>query len=146
MKGEPKMKVTEARKICEEFAAKHKVIFEDEGECGFGRECVGFLARNGCYLDYNPTSYEDYNYIPECFCDEAVEPPSETPDAYHKHPCMAVLGRGDEAIIQLAQWVNSLNTAGNVRVVEYQNGATGVQAIISGTTSYAVVAGKENQK
>ena len=26
-------------------------------------------------------------------------------DAYHKHDCMAVLGRGDEALAQLYQWV-----------------------------------------
>ena len=28
------------------FANEHKLIFEDEGECGIGRECVGLLGRN----------------------------------------------------------------------------------------------------
>lgn len=31
-----------AKKICQDFALKHKLIFDDEGEVGSGRECVGF--------------------------------------------------------------------------------------------------------
>lgn len=54
---------------------------------------------------------------------------------------MAVLGKGDEAIIGLARWVEKINSAGNVRVVEYATGATGIQAILSGIRGYAILAG-----
>src|SRR3990167_249083 len=135
------MEIEEAKDICERFALEHKVVFETSGECGFGRECVGFISKFGNYLDYNPHQSGDYEPITELQC-PAVEPPHDlTPDAYHKHDCMAVLGRGDRAIIQLAHWVKKINAVGNVRVVEYETGATGLQATFSGRVGYAVVAG-----
>lgn len=134
------MNIAEARKTCEQFATTHKLIFEDEGECGFGRECVGFLAKGGNWLDFNPCrSGGDYEPIAELQCD-AVAPPGNV-ENYHKHDCMAVIGRGDEAIMGLARWVEKINAAGNVRVVEYATGATGVQAMISGIKGYAILAG-----
>lgn len=64
-----------------------------KGECGFGRPCVGVL-KNGCYPDYDD-SHEpgdsQYIWTPE--------------DAYHKHPCVAVLGRGKKAEKQLFKWL-----------------------------------------
>ena len=128
------------REICQKFANNHKLIFEDEGECGFGRECVGFIARGGNYLDYNPyKSNESYEQIEELQC-EAVEPPDDV-NAYHKHECMAVLGRGDEAIDQLAKWVDKINEAGNVKIHEFETGADDIQKIISGILGYAITAG-----
>lgn len=126
---------------CKEFAANHKLIFEDEGTCGFGRECVGFLAKNGNWLDHNPTDSGDYTPIEAAAC-EAVRPPCDlVPDAYYKHDCMAVLGHGSHAVAQLAAWVRHLERAGNVRIVKYETGATGLQVMISGFISYAVVVG-----
>ena len=133
------MKIRKARKICEDFATKHKVIFEDEGECGFGRECVGFLAQGGCYVAFNPTDDSTYEIIEDFECDNA-EAPDEV-DSYHKHNCMAVIGRDDEAIIGLAKWVEKLESFGNVRVVKYPTGAKGMQAMISGSFGYAVMCG-----
>ena len=71
-----------------------------EGECGFGRECVGILVGNG---------YLDYAHLWEEFPDAQMWTP---PDAYHKHDCMAVLGRGETALQQLYDWAKWLDDNG----------------------------------
>jgi len=127
----------EARTICQNFALKHKVIFQDEGACGFGRECVGFNSGDK-WIDHNPYSHGDsFEQIKEFACD-AAEPPAGV-NAYHKHNCLAVLGRGDEAVIQLAKWVQSMEAAGDVKIVEYKTGATGIQAMFSGVFARTVM-------
>lgn len=76
-----------------------------DGECGFGRECVGVVF-DGKYPDY--TWYNDETY-------ERIDPNGEvwTPqDAYHKHDCVAVLGRGKEAESQLYNWLLWFNNNG----------------------------------
>lgn len=122
-------------KNIQEFADKHKVYFEQQGECGFGRECVGLTnGREGNYIDYNPTDNVDYEPI-EHLKDERlwdIVPQS----AYHKHDCFAVLGRGEEAIKQLSEWIDKLKEL-DVTLESYKTGATGLQALISGTTGYA---------
>jgi hypothetical protein len=134
------MNIEQAREICQKFALKHKLIFEDEGECGFGRKCVGFISRNGNWLDHNPTN-KNFEYIEETKCEHTWPP--EGIDAYHKHDCMAVLGRDEEAIIGLAKWVLKLEKIGNVRIVEFQTGAKdSIELILrGGLIGYAVVAG-----
>ena len=80
-----------------EYAMKNKSAITLGGECGFGRKCVGLLV-SGTYPDYEWYD-EDYN---------KVDPNGDvwTPkDAYHKHPCVAVLGRGEEAEAQLYEWL-----------------------------------------
>ena len=79
------------------WAHKNKVLLELEGECGFGRECVGILAE-GHYPDYqwydSDWNRADNNgdvWIPD--------------NAYHKHECVAVLGRGEVAEAQLYDWL-----------------------------------------
>lgn len=131
------LSVADARPICESFALKHKVIFDEEGECGFGRECVGF--RDGTkWIDHNPYTYDDsYTQIKELACEDCYAP--EGVRSYHKHNCLAVLGRGDEAIIGLAKWVLKMESAGEVKIVEYETGATGMQALFSGIYSRAVI-------
>lgn len=79
------------------WAAKNKVALTLEGECGFGRECVGILAGE-CYPDYEWDD-DDYNRIDN---NGEVWTPD---DAYHKHPCVAVLGRGEKAEAQLYDWL-----------------------------------------
>lgn len=80
------------------WAAKNGLQLNLEGECGFGRECVGVLSGE---------SYPDYEWYDE----ETYERQDEngdvwTPeDAYHKHPCVAVLGRGEKAEAQLYEWL-----------------------------------------
>jgi hypothetical protein len=130
-----------AREICRQFANKHKVIFEDKGECGFGRPCVGFIRGSG-YIAHNPCTSGDYSPIAE-FADDRLYPPVPVPDAYHKHDCLAVLARGDEpnyekAIEQLAAWVKHLESLGEVEVGQYETGATGLQAALSGMLGWAV--------
>lgn len=125
-----------ARAICERFALKYKLIFDDEGEVGIGRECVGFRD-GGKYIDHNPrTSGGDYEPIKELACPAAYAP--DDVNSYHKHDCLAVLGRGDEAVIGLAKWVLKLEAAGEVQIVEYETGAVGMQALFSGITARAV--------
>lgn len=134
------MDINQANEICQKFANDHKLIFEPEGECGFGRECVGFLARNGSWVNYHPCEYKNYKEIAG-FTDEGVDPP-EGVEAYHKHDCMCVLGRGDEAIIQLARWAQKINETGRARVITFETGAEGIQALLSGVTGYAITTDK----
>lgn len=68
-----------------------------ETEIGFGRECVGIVA-NGSFLEYDQNA-------------EIV--PAER--AYHKGPYLAVLGRDDAAIHQLANWCRRWQEAGYTR-------------------------------
>lgn len=126
------------REICERFAIKHKVIFEDEGTCGFGRECVGFIGRNDSYIDHNPSHDETGNWkVREGFEDDRLYSPPGV-NAYHKHDCLAVLGRGEEAIRQLAEWVTHLESLGEVEIVEYETGYKGVELLLKGPWAYAV--------
>ncbi len=86
------------------WAVKNHVVLELEGECGFGRECVGVLY-DGCYPSYE---WYDEDY-------ERVDKNGEvwTPvDAYHKSPCVAVLGRGEEAESQLYEWLKWFDGSG----------------------------------
>jgi hypothetical protein len=83
-----------------DWCAKHSLTLTLEGECGFGRECVGVLASNDCYPDYE---WRDYDTTYERLDNNGdVWTPD---DAYHKHPCVAVLGRGENAEEQLYEWL-----------------------------------------
>lgn len=113
------MTYNEAKKICETFALKHRVIFDEEGSCGFGRDCVGFRD-GGAWVDHNPHNPEDYELMEEYIC-EAAYPPEGT-EAYHKHDCLAVLGHGESSVIALAKWVQSMEKAGEVKIVTYDRG------------------------
>lgn len=103
-----------------EFAMRNKAAITLEGECGFGRECVGLLV-SGTYPDYEWYD-EDYNN---------ADPNGEvwTPkNAYHKHPCVAVLGRGEEAEAQLYEWLKWFDDNGFV-VEEVANPKTNLNPI-----------------
>jgi hypothetical protein len=70
------------------------------GECGIGRECVGIVT-HGTYPDYHWGACEETEY-------EDTDPNGyiwKPPHAYHKHPCVAVLGRGEEAEAELYDWL-----------------------------------------
>ena len=110
-------KTEKHRENIQAFANQHKLIFEDEGECGFGRECVGLLSRTGCYVSFNPRDYVKGGYIAELYDERFDEISPE--DAYHKYFCFAVLGRGEEAIKQLSEWVDKLKEL-NVEIVEFK--------------------------
>lgn len=79
------------------WAAKSGLQLELKGECGFGRECVGVIVGD---------NFPDYEWHNAAY--ERVDGNGDvwTPnDAYHKHPCVAVLGRGEEAESQLYEWL-----------------------------------------
>lgn len=89
------------------WAAKNGCALELEGEVGFGRECVGIMKG---------TAYLDYAHLWDEYPDEEFWTPD---DSYHKHPCLAVLGRGEDATEQLYQWVKWLDEHGwTVETVE----------------------------
>lgn len=80
------------------WAMRHKVALTLEGECGFGRECVGILTGDQypAYHWYDRESYDQLDDNGEVWIPE---------DAYHKHECVAVLGRGEKAEAQLYEWL-----------------------------------------
>ena len=125
-------------KVLLSFASNHNVKLVIDGECGFGRDCVGFQSPSGNWIDYNPCSMPDYEEIEELSNEEHYDLALE--DAYHKHDCMAVLvrdGNKQEAINQLLDWVEKLNDRG-VSIKPYKTGAVGVQALISGEIGYCL--------
>ena len=113
------MTIQEHEKNIMEFAEANGVIFDKEGECGFGRECVG-LRKDGNWIDFNPHNSETYSTIEEYYDDKLHDIAPE--NAYHKHNCLAVLGRGDEAIIELSEWVTKLREMG-AKIVKYNTGS-----------------------
>lgn len=86
------------------WASKNKVTLNLEGECGFGRECVGIIAE---------TNYPDYEWYDDDY--NRVDTNGEVwkpENAYHKHPCVAVLGRGEKAESELYDWLKWFNDNG----------------------------------
>lgn len=129
-----KHEIDEAKEICQNFANKHKIIFNDKGECGFGRECIGF-CHGDRWIDFNP--HDCYLDPIDGFQNENFNAPNGV-NAYHKHDCLAVLGRGDDSIIGLARWVKHLESIGEIEVAIYNTGATGMQAFVNGTKGRAI--------
>lgn len=80
------------------WAADNGLALNLKGECGFGRECVGVVT-DGVYPDYHWYNQETWDRIDN---NEEVWVPE---DAYHKCPCVAVLGRGEETEDQLYNWL-----------------------------------------
>lgn len=133
-----------------DFAEKHDIAFRAEGEIGFGRPCTGFIYE-GNYIAYNPIDLSDpeYGYV---FgeSDDRLYSPKETPNSYHKSMNLAVLVQGSDdggtsnnddwaaAHLELHFWIKHLEAQGEVEIVDYSTGATGMQAVFSGVTAKAV--------
>lgn len=91
------MDILEKIEWLENWAAKNGAQFIREGTCGFSRPCVGISK-----LDTYP-AYDD------------EDPAIPIPDAaYHKYPCLAVLGHSDSSIEQLYDWVKWFDDNGYV--------------------------------
>jgi hypothetical protein len=75
-------------KWMEKWAKGNGVYLSLEASCGFCRDCVG-ITSGGLFPDYGIG--HGIVWTPE--------------DAYHKHQCVAVLGRGEEAESQLYEWL-----------------------------------------
>ena len=88
-----------------DWATQNRVVITD-GECGFGRTCVG-LSAGSYWIDWRAnTGSPDYTEIP-CAYDGWV------PDnAYHKHDCVAVLGDDSGAWNELALWLDAIMEGG----------------------------------
>ncbi len=89
------------------WAAMHGLALDLRGSVGIGRDCVGVTVDN---------SYPEYEWFDEKTWDRAdnngdVWVPER---AYHKHPCVAVLGRGEEAESQLYDWLKWFDDNGFV--------------------------------
>lgn len=80
----------------EKWAKKNRLKLDLDATCGFARPCVGIKTMD-TFPDYEwhdkgERSDENGNvWIPE--------------RAYHKHPCVAVLGTDEESICQLYDWL-----------------------------------------
>jgi len=132
------------------FADEHNLKLVTKGEVGFGRPCVGFLDKRGDhYLEYNPVSYSNclingLNIANIAFVEDLYDTDLYAPegvDSYHKHNCFVVLVQDNdykEALRQLNKWIEHIESIGKVEVVSYKTGATGLQAMVSGTTGYAL--------
>jgi len=122
------------------FADKHGIIVQEEGECGFGRPCVGLIQKgSGNYVDYNPL--DSINYEPIYDEDDRFYAPDGV-NSYHKHNCFAVLVDDDnygEGLTQLNKWIQHLESQGELEFVTFPTGATGLQALISGMTGSALI-------
>jgi len=131
--------MTKTIKELQEFASKHKIILSEKGEIGFGRPCVGFLHGDN-YIGYNPTK-DGGNYVPVFGKhDDRLYPP-EGVKSYHKGDYLAVLVSNDNydaGLEQLLKWINHLESQGEVEVVEFETGATGLQTIMTGLFGRAI--------
>lgn len=87
------------------WAARNGLQLDLSGEVGFGRECVGVSAE-GSYADYEWYDEKTWERVDS---NGYVWKPE---DAYHKHPCVAVLGRGEEAESQLYDWLQWFDANG----------------------------------
>lgn len=114
-----------------EAAAKWGCTLELEGEVGFGRGCVGIQDSTGGH-------YVDYLHL-----EEAGEKPPfwwQPEDAYHKHPCLAVLGRGERAVAQLYHWVKNLAAAGYTVEAVPRTPLSGIDLFLHGVELTRLVA------
>lgn len=102
------------------WADEHGCSITTKGEVGFGRPCVG-VSHGNSYVDflYMEMDYQQYSPLPEVRAFRLAQPT----DAYHKHPCMAVLVQSDDwenipeeaydtALRQLYDWIKFCNENG----------------------------------
>ncbi len=103
------------------WTGQQGALFQMHGEVGFGRECVGVLI-NTSYVETPGRSSE---FAPE--------------NAYHKHDCLAVLGRGAIPERQLYEWVRKIDAAGGTIKVEDRRVHDGLDALMHGFTTARIV-------
>lgn len=103
-----------------EWAARWGAHLTIAGTVGIGRECVG-IVQDSSYIDYSDLTTGAEFWTPE--------------DAYHKHDCVAVLGRGDQAVAQLYDWVKWLDDHGYTVETVARNPSSGLEAILNGGLS-----------
>lgn len=126
--------MTHAEKIewMHRWCAKHGAALDLHGEIGFGREAV-LISIDGLSPDYrwydeNTCEIADNNGDVWC-----------PPDAYHKHECVAVLGRGVDAEGQLYDWLRWFDDNGFVIKTGSQpmDPRLGIAGLLLGKNRYA---------
>lgn len=130
------------------WAARYGAALQLEGECGIGRECVGITKDNN-YPAYDAWDYDDIDDIHRA--DWVVlgaddrplgAPPDSVKHAYHKSPCLAVLGRGTLAVHELYLWVRLLDAL-NIEIVtvpaNYRPETALIETILKGHTEARLV-------
>jgi len=110
------------------WAERYGALLQTEGEVGFGRSCVG-ITKDGTYPGYREYEHVEFALLHEC---PEAAPPAEVKDAYHKHDCLAVLGRGPDIIHQLYAWVRHLEAQGIGIAVLPRRPANDIDALING--------------
>jgi len=98
------MKIEDKIGWMRDWANRNGAVLELQGTCGFGRDCVGIIAN---------TVYPDYIWYDEKYKRIDLNGVVWSPkDAYHKHPCVAVLGHSVKSIEQLYKWICWFNDNG----------------------------------
>ena len=123
------------------FAKKYGIALLTESATGF-RPCVGFAKTitSKSYVAHNPLNMTTFAVVTG-FEDDRLQPPDHV-NAYGDHPALVVLIDEDadkpEALGQLDEWVANLESQGELEVVQYNTGANGIQARLSGSTGWAI--------
>lgn len=92
------------------WCAQQSCQLVTRGEVGFGRPCVGVQSGQS-YLDFFWMEWNDDEEVrKQMYADERIQNfrRAAPEDAYHKHPCMAVLVHNDDydkALQQLYTWI-----------------------------------------
>lgn len=120
------------------WCIKNECDLNLEGECGFGRDCVGIICKQ---------VYPDYEWYNKGF--DRIDDNGDvwTPDdAYHKHPCVAVLGHGEKSENQLYEWLKWFDEYNFILEVSNVEDGSMVDAGFSINGGYKVRMVRQNNK
>ena len=117
----------------EKFCKETGFVFQEKGEIGFGRECVGILDPvTDSYVAYEAL-YDDEGDSPS-YCPIYSHSAEIADNAYHKGPYLAVLLRyidKEAAIKELDEWVGRILAKG-YKIQEYQNKGNDIAEFLTG--------------
>lgn len=98
-------------KFMRKWAEQQGARLDLDGECGFGRQCVGILVGTDLQAQYpewrDAEAFWD-DEQPAAWETPAAFPPASVTDNYDKASVLCVLGRGADSIDQLYDWVKQL--------------------------------------
>lgn len=123
------------------FAERHGIALLTEVNTGL-RACVGFAktSTDKAFIAHNPMNMTTFDTIAG-FKDDRLHAPGGA-NSYDELPSLVVLVTEDtdkaEALSQLAEWVDHLESQGELEVVEYSTGANPIQAMLSGSRGWAI--------
>lgn len=127
------------------FTEQTGFVFEERGEIGFGRNCVGIVnTSTQSYVAYETRHPRTFEVIAQ----HEVAYALQAPNAYHKGPYLAVLYDGTEekrleAIAELEQWISNILAAG-YKLEEYQEVNTLTALAYGGSVTQKALGGGMN--